>query len=211
MMASTAPDHADAVPEVCSTLAGGQWSVAWGIGNTAHSYSPQVLSHMVCLSCQQAPKSHQQHSTSQAPAQHSASHAPAQHSMQWATPADLSPGTPIHAVGSPFGVLSPGHFANSVIHGVVSNRWPAGASGSEPGCLLTADMHSMPGMEGSPVFTSQGQLAAVLLPPLLSRAFNAEVRSCLQSAVLRLPSMLMRPDLLSSAIHDKDLLSLPCG
>lgn len=127
---------------------------------------------MVCLSCQPARNS-DQHSSSVK--------VPAQHSVQWAMHAELAPGTPIYAVGSPFGVLSPGHFANSVIHGVVSNRWPGCASGQHSGCLLTADIRSMPGMEGSPVLNSQEQVVAVLLPPLLSREFSAEVGSrCLQ-------------------------------
>ena len=37
----------------------------------------------------------------------------------------------------------------------------------------------MPGMEGSPVYNFQNQLIALLLPPLLSRVFRAEVRSYL--------------------------------
>lgn len=140
--------------------------MAWGVGGRSHRYTPQELSHMVCLSFQ--PASHSLKSPNVA------TDAP-QHKLQWAIDASLSPGTLMHVIGSPFGALSPGHFADSVIKGVVSNQWPATASSSALEPLLTADIRSMPGMEGSPAFNSQGQVVAILLPPLLSKDFKAEV------------------------------------
>ena len=89
----------------------------------------------------------------------------------------MDQGAPITAVGSPFGVISPPHFVNSVMHGVISNHWPSGREGDKPGSrdLLMADMRCLPGMEGGPVFNQQGQLVAITLLPLMSNTFNAEV------------------------------------
>ena len=141
--------------------------MAWGVGGTSHCYTPEVLSHMVCLGFQLPSDSLQSPEL--------ATDTP-QHKVQWASNASLNAGTPIHVIGSPFGALSPGHFANSFIQGVVSNQWPASASSNASEPLLTADIRSMPGMEGSPAFNSQGQLVAILLPPLLSTDFKTEVR-----------------------------------
>ena len=121
---------------------------------------------MVCLTC-----------TKNTPC--SPTRATTEHEAQCAPCRSMAPGTPIRAIGSPFGALSPGHFADSIVSGVISSRWPGAVGKGGSGPLLTADIHSMPGMEGSPVFNSQNQLIALLLPPLLSRDFRAEVRSCL--------------------------------
>ena len=146
--------------------AGGKWKLAWGIGGTAHLYAPETLAHMVALECQQS-SDNTQHINLEAVA--------AQQTLQWMTNPQLAPGMQISAVGSPFGALSPAHFAHSMVRGVVSNRWPASADADSQSHLLTADIRSMPGMEGSPVFNAQGELAALLLPPLLSMDFRAEV------------------------------------
>ena len=97
--------------------------------------------------------------------------------VHWAIKAKMDQGDPITAVGSPFGVISPPHFANSVMHGVISNYWPSGTAGDKCGIhdLLMADMRCLPGMEGGPVFNQQKQLVAIMLLPLMSNTFNAEV------------------------------------
>lgn len=102
----------------------------------------------------------------------------------------MDPGDPITAVGSPFGVISPPHFANSVVHGVISNHFPSGRAGDKCGShdLLMADMRCLPGMEGGPVLNQQGHLVAIMLLPLMSNTFNAEVSftlsSCLRDTLL---------------------------
>ncbi|CAK9024490.1 Glyoxysomal processing protease [Durusdinium trenchii] len=68
-------------------------------------------------------------------------------------------------VSSPFGLVSPVVFQNSVTTGIVSNvmRWPASAR--EP-CLYLTDARCLPGSEGGPVFDSQGGLIGMVLPTL---------------------------------------------
>ena len=70
--------------------------------------------------------------------------------------------------------MSPEHFSNTYVHGVISNHWPA--EGTTGNALLMADMRCLPGMEGGPVYNYLGQLAAMTLLPLHSRAFKTEVR-----------------------------------
>ena len=71
--------------------------------------------------------------------------------------------------------MSPEHFSNTCVHGVISNHWPAeGHAGS---ALLMADMRCLPGMEGGPVYNQRGELIAVTMLPLHSRTFRAEVGS----------------------------------
>ncbi|KAK7302815.1 hypothetical protein RJT34_13711 [Clitoria ternatea] len=77
------------------------------------------------------------------------------------------------AVGSPFGILSPMHFFNSISVGCVANCYPPHSS---DGSLLMADIRSLPGMEGSPVFSEQSCLTGVLIRPLRQKASGAEIQ-----------------------------------
>lgn len=102
-------------------------------------------------------------------------------------------GLPISFVGSPYGILAPNIFHNSVFNGIVSNvvainsgrnsvavsesptvgtvRWGSSASPSngapiiEPD-LLMIDQECQPGCEGGPVFDSAGDLVGIMLPPI---------------------------------------------
>ncbi len=144
------------------------WSLAWALGKGAQSVTPEIQAHVVELSCKP--------STGYNIAAFNAAQASAR-KVHWAIKAKMDQGDPITAVGSPFGVISPPHFANSVMHGVISNHWPSGREGDRSGSrdLLMADMRCLPGMEGGPVFNQQGQLVAITLLPLMSNTFNAEV------------------------------------
>ena len=66
-------------------------------------------------------------------------------------------------VSSPFGILSPQAFMNSLSQGIVCNI--VNSAPSVPTLILT-DAECYPGSEGSPVYYSNGMLAGVLLPPL---------------------------------------------
>ncbi|XP_027932289.1 glyoxysomal processing protease, glyoxysomal [Vigna unguiculata] len=77
------------------------------------------------------------------------------------------------AVGSPFGVLSPMHFFNSISVGCIANSYPSHSSG---GSLLMADIRCLPGMEGSPVFSEHACLTGVLLKPLRQKTYGAEIQ-----------------------------------
>ncbi|DBB06723.1 TPA: hypothetical protein ACH3X1_012221 [Trebouxia sp. C0004] len=144
------------------------WSLAWALGKGAQSVTPEMQAHVVELSCKP--------STGFNTAAFNAAQASAR-KVHWAIEAKMDQGDPITAVGSPFGVVSPPHFANSVMHGVISNHWSSGRQGDKSGShdLLMADMRCLPGMEGAPVFNQQGQLVAMMLLPLMSNTFNAEV------------------------------------
>ncbi|XP_022925830.1 glyoxysomal processing protease, glyoxysomal isoform X1 [Cucurbita moschata] len=76
------------------------------------------------------------------------------------------------AVGSPFGVLSPVHFLNSISVGSISNCYPPNSSKS----LLIADMRCLPGMEGCPVFDEHACLIGVLIRPLVHYMTGAEIQ-----------------------------------
>ncbi|KAL4201250.1 hypothetical protein AMTRI_Chr02g215120 [Amborella trichopoda] len=76
-------------------------------------------------------------------------------------------------VGSPFGVLSPMHFFNSVSVGAVANCCPPASCNPS---LLMADIRCLPGMEGSPVFNACACLVGILTRPLRQRAGGAEVQ-----------------------------------
>ncbi|XP_020256731.1 glyoxysomal processing protease, glyoxysomal isoform X2 [Asparagus officinalis] len=76
-------------------------------------------------------------------------------------------------MGSPFGVLSPWHFYNSISVGTVANCYPAGSNHSS---LLMADIHGLPGMEGGPVFDNKGFLTGILTRPLRQRGGIAEIQ-----------------------------------
>ncbi|XP_059658927.1 glyoxysomal processing protease, glyoxysomal isoform X2 [Cornus florida] len=77
------------------------------------------------------------------------------------------------AMGSPFGVLSPLHFFNSISVGSVANCYP---SSSTTTSLLMADIRCLPGMEGGPVFGEQSQLIGVLTKPLRQKSSGAEIQ-----------------------------------
>lgn len=76
-------------------------------------------------------------------------------------------------MGSPFGVLSPLHFYNSISVGTVANCFPADSQHSS---LLMADIHVLPGMEGSPVFDKRGFLIGILTRPLRQKGGTAEIQ-----------------------------------
>ncbi|KAE9594974.1 putative peptidase S1, PA clan [Lupinus albus] len=77
------------------------------------------------------------------------------------------------AVGSPFGVLSPTHFFNSISVGRVANCYPPYSSDVS---LLMADIRSLPGMEGSPVFSEDACLSGIMIRPLRQKTSGAEIQ-----------------------------------
>ncbi|KAF7149964.1 hypothetical protein RHSIM_Rhsim02G0132600 [Rhododendron simsii] len=77
------------------------------------------------------------------------------------------------AMGSPFGILSPVHFCNSISVGSVANCYP---SGSAKRSLLMADIRCLPGMEGGPVFGEHALLIGLLTRPLRQRISGAEIQ-----------------------------------
>lgn len=79
----------------------------------------------------------------------------------------------ILTVGSPFGILSPTHFFNSVSIGSIANCYP---SVSVESSLLMADIRCLPGMEGSPVFGEDAQLIGMLTRPLRQKSNGAEIQ-----------------------------------
>ncbi|CAL9015522.1 unnamed protein product [Prunus brigantina] len=77
------------------------------------------------------------------------------------------------AVGSPFGVLSPVHFFNSISVGSISNCYPPNSSYSS---LLMADIRCLPGGEGGPVLNEHAQLVGILIRPLRQKTSGAEIQ-----------------------------------
>ncbi|XP_054777019.1 glyoxysomal processing protease, glyoxysomal isoform X2 [Prosopis cineraria] len=84
-----------------------------------------------------------------------------------------SRGNYLLAIGSPFGVLSPTHFFNSVSVGSIANSYPPSSS---DGSLLMADIQSLPGMEGSPVFSEHASLTGILIRPLRQKTSAVEIQ-----------------------------------
>lgn len=78
------------------------------------------------------------------------------------------------AVGSPFGILSPTHFFNSLSVGCIANCYPPNSSNGS--LLMMADIRSLPGMEGSPVFSEHACLTGVLIRPLRQQTSGAEIQ-----------------------------------
>ncbi|CAK7350557.1 unnamed protein product [Dovyalis caffra] len=77
------------------------------------------------------------------------------------------------AVGSPFGVLSPVHFFNSLSVGSIANCYPPRSSDIS---LLMADIRCLPGMEGSPVFGENSNFIGILIRPLRQKSSGAEIQ-----------------------------------
>lgn len=77
------------------------------------------------------------------------------------------------AMGSPFGVLSPVHFFNSISVGSIANCYTPSPSGRS---LLMADIRCLPGMEGGPVFNEHAQLIGILTRPLRQKTGGAEIQ-----------------------------------
>ncbi|KAG2303796.1 hypothetical protein Bca52824_032447 [Brassica carinata] len=84
-----------------------------------------------------------------------------------------SKGDTLVTLGSPFGILSPLHFFNSVSTGSISNCY---SSGSLKNSLIIADVRCLPGMEGAPVFAKNGQLIGILIRPLRQKSSGVEVQ-----------------------------------
>ncbi|OMO65200.1 hypothetical protein COLO4_31438 [Corchorus olitorius] len=76
-------------------------------------------------------------------------------------------------IGSPFGILSPVHFFNSISVGSVANCYPPKSSDR---ALLMADIRCLPGMEGGPVFGDQNTLVGILTRPLRQKNSDAEIQ-----------------------------------
>ncbi|XP_050371282.1 glyoxysomal processing protease, glyoxysomal isoform X2 [Argentina anserina] len=77
------------------------------------------------------------------------------------------------AVGSPFGILSPVHFFNSISVGSIANCYLPNSSYSP---LLMADIRCLPGAEGGPVLSENAQLIGMLIRPLRQKTSGAEVQ-----------------------------------
>ncbi|KAE8728781.1 Mitochondrial arginine transporter BAC1 [Hibiscus syriacus] len=75
--------------------------------------------------------------------------------------------------GSPFGILSPVHFFNSISVGSVANCYPPKSTDR---ALLMADIRCLPGMEGAPVFSDQNTLVGLLTRPLRQKNSDAEIQ-----------------------------------
>ncbi|KAK2970363.1 hypothetical protein RJ640_030068 [Escallonia rubra] len=77
------------------------------------------------------------------------------------------------AMGSPFGVLSPVHFFNSISVGSIANCYPAGSSNRS---LLMADIRCLPGMEGGVVYGENAELIGILARPIRQKTSGAEIQ-----------------------------------
>ncbi|KAL2969318.1 hypothetical protein AAZX31_15G073800 [Glycine max] len=94
------------------------------------------------------------------------------------------------AVGSPFGVLSPMHFFNSISVGCIANCYPPHSS---DGSLLMADIRCLPGMEGCPVFSEHACLIDVLIRPLRQKTYGEEIQLVIPwDAIVTASSSLLR-------------------
>ncbi|KAK3015884.1 hypothetical protein RJ639_005711 [Escallonia herrerae] len=77
------------------------------------------------------------------------------------------------AMGSPFGVLSPVHFFNSISVGSIANCYPTGSSKRS---LLMADIRCLPGMEGGVVHGENAELIGILARPIRQKTSGAEIQ-----------------------------------
>ena len=158
-------------------LLGSQWEMAWGLNGGVQTVTPEVQSFLAVLSCKPSNKANAEGFAAAAAAC----------SIQWSAAPTLVQGNAITAVGSPFGAISPPHFANSIVHGIISNCWSpeSGSDVRTSPYLLMADMRCLPGMEGGAALDGQGKTVAMMMIPLFSRAFNAEVTfQAIKQAVL---------------------------
>ena len=160
-----------------------RWRLVWGLASSSARHSPAAASRLAVLQCKAPTKEGQQRL-------HQALLAAEEVPWQL-SPVAAPPGTAVVAVGSPFGVLSPSHFSNNAVAGIVSNSWSgagalaaAAAQEAVPAQprqppelqLLMTDLRSLPGMEGCPVMLQDASLLGVLMVPLFSTASRAEVR-----------------------------------
>ncbi|KAK7331953.1 hypothetical protein VNO80_28698 [Phaseolus coccineus] len=107
------------------------------------------------------------------------------------------------AVGSPFGVLSPMHFFNSISVGCIANSYPSHSSDVS---LLMADIRCLPGMEGSPVFSEHACLTGVLLRPLRQKTYGAEIQLVIPwEAIVNASSGMLRnrPENTEKGLYDQ--------
>ncbi|EOA38805.1 hypothetical protein CARUB_v10011114mg [Capsella rubella] len=84
-----------------------------------------------------------------------------------------SKGDTLVALGSPFGILSPVNFFNSVSTGSIANTYPSGPLKKS---LMIADIRCLPGMEGAPVFDTNGHLIGILTRPLRQKNSGVEIQ-----------------------------------
>ncbi|VVB10498.1 unnamed protein product [Arabis nemorensis] len=84
-----------------------------------------------------------------------------------------SKGDTIVTLGSPFGILSPVHFFNSVSTGSIANCYPSGSLNKS---LMIADVRCLPGMEGAPVFDKDGHLVGILIRPIRQKNSGVEIQ-----------------------------------
>ncbi|KAL5096728.1 hypothetical protein RYX36_001055 [Vicia faba] len=111
-------------------------------------------------------------------------------SLNYKEPSMNKRGDFLLAVGSPFGVLSSTHFFNSLSVGCIANCYPPNSS---DGSLLMADIRSLPGMEGSPVFSEHASLIGVLIRPLRQKTSGAEIQLVIPwEAIVKASSGLLR-------------------
>jgi hypothetical protein len=90
-------------------------------------------------------------------------------------------GDPLLIVGSPFGLMSPFHFFNSVSVGAVAICLPPCTARSS---LLMTDTHCLAGMEGAPVFDQNSCLVGLLMNPLTQKGSNIEVQLVITGDVI---------------------------
>ncbi|MQM17143.1 hypothetical protein Taro_050111 [Colocasia esculenta] len=93
------------------------------------------------------------------------------------------------AIGSPFGVLSPSHFLNSVCVGTVANSCPPDSCDSS---LLVADIRCLPGMEGGLVFDRDACLVGILTRPIRQKNCTAEIQVLVNFLHNFLPSLISK-------------------
>ncbi|KAI4365140.1 hypothetical protein MLD38_021155 [Melastoma candidum] len=89
------------------------------------------------------------------------------------TSSSIKRGDFLLAVGSPFGILSPIHFVNSISTGFISNFYPPNSSRKS---LLMADIRCLPGSEGGPVLDGNANLVGIMTRPLSQKTNGAEVQ-----------------------------------
>ncbi|CAL1398015.1 unnamed protein product [Linum trigynum] len=78
------------------------------------------------------------------------------------------------AMGSPFGIMSPLHFFNSISVGSIANYYHPPRSPKTS--LLMADIRCLPGTEGGPAFDKYGRFIGILISPLRQKSTGAEIQ-----------------------------------